>query len=126
MPPCSYDGREDLQTLPALSRGWGWDPAKPPPTPPPPQLRINELKHKQGPGHRGTHKPYQRTWNILSREEGATETTQRRDQISPRRAPPPCEALVGAEDTAGNEGNEGATFLEFRFFSQRQKQFLSG
>lgn len=110
----------------SLVAGGGTQQNHSPPPLPPPRLRINELKHKQGPGHRGTHKPYQGTWNILSREEGATETTQRRDQISPRRAPPPFEALVGAEDTAGNEGNEGATFLEFRFFSQRQKQFLSG
>ena len=91
---------------------------------PHPQLRINELKHKQGLGHRGTHKPYQGTWNVLSREEGATETTQQRDQISPRRAPPPCEALVGAKDTAGNKGNESATLLEFRvFFAKTETVF---
>ena len=50
---------------------------------PHPQLRINELKNKQRPGHRGTHKPYQGTWNVLSREEGASEATRRCDQISP-------------------------------------------
>lgn len=91
---------------------------------PHPQLRLNGLKHKQGPGQGGTHKPYQGTWNVLSREEGATETTRRRGQIPPRGAPPPREALVGAEDTAGNKGNEGATLLEFRvFFAKTETVF---
>ena len=40
----SYDGRKDLQTLPALSHGWGWDPAKLPPTPPPPPAETQRVK----------------------------------------------------------------------------------
>ena len=61
---------------------------------------------------------------VQLREEGATETTRWRGQIPPRRAPPPHKALVGAEDTAGNKGNEGATLLEFRgFFAKTETVF---
>lgn len=52
----SYDNQKRLRTLPLVEK--------------------TELVSKQGPDHRGTHKPFQGTWTLFSREEGATEVTE--------------------------------------------------